>query len=95
MTEQHTRPMSHEKREKTEPCGAPLIHGPSKPDVVALLECFVDGLINSVAILAGGDDRTVAEMLERVSAATQEASEVGFSRARNKARARAAREEKA
>ena len=65
----------------------PIVHGPSKPDVHALLDCLVDSLRNSVWLLADKDYRTSADLLERAADLLQEESEGDRRKAKSKARA--------
>ncbi len=75
------------------PGGSPrIVHGPSKPDTTALLECLVDGLSNSIWLLADEDHRRAADLLERAAGQLQEESESERRKAKSEARARAVRE---
>jgi hypothetical protein len=81
------------------PGGAPIIHGPSKPDITEGVQVLVDGLTSLVWWLSSSDYGASADMLETAIDLLEQERDAERRRASSEARARcrwpAAREEKA
>jgi hypothetical protein len=77
------------------PGGARIIHGPSKPDIAAIVDVLVDVLVNSIWELAEHDSCVSADLNERAAARLTAESDSDMRHAKAKSRAKAAREEKA